>query len=60
MLKIEKDHKVGWLTIHVSGRHCVWLFMKETGNGKGYKKMEVLFCFVLFSGYKQKEVDSPG
>lgn len=45
MLKIEKDHKVGWLTIHVSGRHCIWLFMKETGNGKGYKKMEVLFCF---------------
>lgn len=56
MLKIEKDHKVGWLTIYVSDRNCIWLFMRETGNAKGYKRWK--FCFI--SGYKQKEVSTDG
>lgn len=47
MLRIEKDHKVGGLTTHVSDRNCIWLFVSEIRNAKGYKKLKVYFFFQI-------------
>lgn len=57
MLRIEKDHKVRWLTTHVSDRNFIWLFVSEIRNAKGYKILKVYF---FLSDYLQKEVDGPG
>ena len=57
MLRIEKHHKVGWLITHVSESNRVWLFVREIGNAKVYKKMKI---YIFPSDYKQKEVGAPG
>lgn len=47
MLRIEKDHKVGWLATHVSDRNHIWLFVSEIRNARGYEKLKVYFFFQI-------------
>lgn len=54
MLRIEKGHKVGWLTIHVSDRNRIWLFVSEIRTARGYKKLQMYFFFQITN--KRKSV----